>query len=789
MTGKFHVAFSIALGVLCNIALCQESHCHLKIDGTIRDLENNLPVSYVNISIEEVSRIVSSDSSGRYHFDNLCPGNYTLHYQRIGFVTGTLSITLNEDQTSDIEILFDPGLFKSVDIVAYKYEERTATIESSLIGKDLAATQGVSLGEGLKKITGITSLNTGSGISKPVIHGLHSNRILILNNGVRQEGQQWGSEHAPEIDPFIAGKLTVIKGASTVRYGADAIAGVILVEPKGFPKNPGITSEVNAVGMSNGLQGMVSAVAEGTSQKISGLSGRVQGTLKRSGNVSSPRYYLKNTGSEECNYSFSAAYSEKRIGIEIFYSQFNTRIGIFSASHIGNLTDLQRALTAEVPLEQAGFSYTIDKPYQMIEHELFKTEVNFHARENGRFSLVYARQYNLRNEYDKHKALNDSIASLNLPELHLEITTHTIDLTWEQKNRVPFQSQLGVTGMKQGNTYEGRFFIPNFLNEGIGAFGISKWQKDKLQVEAGARYELRHLQIYRYKQNALLMPEHIYNNLSGSVGATYKLNENLALTANAASAWRPPQASELYSNGLHHGAAAVEIGDEDLLPEKAWCFIGSLNYQGNQNSLEVSPYFNYIRDFINLTPQLPPTLTIRGAFPTFYYKQVNASFKGIDVSFSLSIFEYLQIKTRTSILRAVNETTHEYLIQMPADKYETTLEHKWKDRKHIRETFLSATLLYTNKQWRVPADSDFASPPQAYTLLSVNVSTQLHIGKQVIELGMTISNLLNTTYRDYMNRFRYYTDDMGRNISIRIKIPMVLYLPKTNESEHQKNQP
>lgn len=42
--------------------------------------------------------------------------------------------------------------------------------------------------------------NGGLLLPNPVIHGLHSNRILILNNEVRQEGQQWGADHAPEID-------------------------------------------------------------------------------------------------------------------------------------------------------------------------------------------------------------------------------------------------------------------------------------------------------------------------------------------------------------------------------------------------------------------------------------------------------------------------------------------------------------------------------------------------------------------------------------------------------------
>ncbi|MFM9075334.1 MAG: TonB-dependent receptor, partial [Bacteroidota bacterium] len=69
----------------------------------------------------------------------------------------------------------------------------------------------------------------------PVIHGVHSQRILILNHGVRQEGQQWGAEHAPEIDPLIASDIQVIKDASAIRYGVDAIGGVVVVNPPALP--------------------------------------------------------------------------------------------------------------------------------------------------------------------------------------------------------------------------------------------------------------------------------------------------------------------------------------------------------------------------------------------------------------------------------------------------------------------------------------------------------------------------------------------------------------------------
>jgi len=175
--------------------------------------------------------------------------------------------------------------------------------QSVLSGADLDKTRGKSLGEALKSVNGVTGLQSGASIVKPVINGLHSNRILIMNNGVRQEGQQWGSEHAPEIDPFLATQITVIKGASGVRYGSDAMGGVVLLEPPPLRAKPGMGGEVNLVGYSNSHQGVASGFLEGSPAAVPGLGWRLQGTAKKAGATETPRYFLNNTGFEEFNWS------------------------------------------------------------------------------------------------------------------------------------------------------------------------------------------------------------------------------------------------------------------------------------------------------------------------------------------------------------------------------------------------------------------------------------------------------------------------------------------------------
>jgi iron complex outermembrane receptor protein len=258
-----------------------------------------------------------------------------------------------------------------------KKTENQTKAKSVIEGSDLAETRGQSLGEALKAATGVTTLQTGSSIAKPVIHGMHSNRVLILNNGIRQEGQQWGSEHAPEIDPFMAQKLTVIKGAAGVRYGSDAIAGVIMVEPNPLPDSAKIHGEANLVGFSNGQQGIASGIIEGGLPKKKGWAWRLQGTYKRGADIKTADYYLANTGIQERNFSATIGYNTAHWGTEAYFSYFDTQLGIFAGSHIGNITDLLTAINSSRPNSDytpSSASYTINRPNQDLAHNLFKVK-------------------------------------------------------------------------------------------------------------------------------------------------------------------------------------------------------------------------------------------------------------------------------------------------------------------------------------------------------------------------------------------------------------------------------
>ena len=749
-----------------------DRRCRHVLYGVVTDSETFEPLIYANILVQDQGRGILTGENGEFRIEKLCDGPVTIVVSHIGCDKTSYTVEISENTHFDISLPHSQSHLEEVHIVDVHPDPKSTQGVERLEGRALDEARGKSLGEALSSLTGVNALQTGASIFKPVIHGLHSNRVLILNNGIRQEGQQWGSEHGPEIDPFIAQKLTVVKGANSVRYGADAIAGVILVEPADLRQTPGIGGEFNLVGASNGRMGAASGMVEGNFKRLDALSWRLQGSSKISGNVHTPAYFLGNTGIREYNFSAGLGWRKENYGIEGFYSQFNSDLGIYAGAHIGNLSDLEAAIGRDEPLQEYDFSYDIGRPSQHIEHELSKLKAYWKTGQNSQLNLVYSRQYNLRQEFDKHTPRNDSLAALNNPELHYEVTTHNAELLWEHEVGRSLKGQLGLAGQTQKNTYEGYYLIPNYRAQTAGIFAIERYVRLRWELEAGARFDYKNLRIWKWENGEIISPSYQWSNFSGSLGGRYRFSPHFNLGANFGTAWRPPQVNELYSDGLHHGSASIEIGDRGLQPEQAYNFSTTLEYQGHERfSSELVLYHNYINNFIYLEPVQPPTLTIRGAFPTFFYRQVDARFTGADFKIAFSPLHGLSAELKASVLRAWNLTAEDYLILMPADNFGGSLSYQFHDGKVLQEPYLTASYVYTRRQNRFPVDQDYLDPPAAYGLLAFDAGTTLSVGGQRIDIGFSVSNALNTRYRNYLNRFRYFADEIGRNYSIRIKIP------------------
>lgn len=749
--------------------------CVYTIKGTVIDEHNKETLPYATIVIKNTLLATVSDSLGVFYFKNLCKGKYLLISSHLDCENVEVEVILAGNTNVVIHQEHHAKELHQLTIAAQRTAAQQSLNMSTLGIREMQASSGKALGEMLKGIAGVNSLQTGNSISKPIIHGLHSNRIIIMNNGVRQEGQQWGSEHGPEIDPYVADKISVIKGAAGVRYGPDAIAGVILIEPNILRDSAGYDAIINVAGASNGRQGTLSGILNGNSKKLFGLKFRIHGTLKQAGNSKAPDYYLKNTGFTEKNFSAALGYHHTNFGTEVFYSKFNSKLGIFSAAHIGNLTDLQRAFYSNVPLDSADFTYKINRPYQLIVHDLIKWKSYLNFNKAGKLNYTLSRQQDNRSEFDKHGPRNDSLAALNKPELNFIIHTLIHEVIYELQHFKKFNVQLGYMHMHQANSYEGRYFIPNFNNKGWGAFLIENYHHKNFFAEAGVRYDERKLRVFLEQNGFIKQPLYSYKKYSGLLGAGYHFKGH-DIKVNFGTGWRAPAVNELYANGIHHGAATVEIGDKNLQPESnlnaaVWWGIKPINNLEG----EVEIYQNAIQNFIYLIPTQHPTQTVRGAFPTFKYKQVNAVLKGMDLKLKYQVTKVWHIHAKASYLHASNSQTNARLTQMPQNLIEPgiTWEPPIKSVKWSN-CYIKITYSIVAQAQKVEGDEDYLAPPPGYQLLNADAGITWTIKQQKINLGIGITNALNNNYRAYLNRYRYFADDLGTNILFHLKIPINL---------------
>ena len=396
MRFKFKYTLSILFILLSAIAFSQTDECSSSLSGTMTTTSNDT-LRFVRVYLKETKQGTTTDESGRFAIKEICNGRYVLMCKQFDQILLKDSIEITEDTSKDYRIETSVSEFETINIEGV-FEKRETNVVNTLSKDKIDKVKGLPLGTMLEEINGVRALKTGTSISKPIIHGLHSNRVLILNNGIRQGGQRWGSEHAPEIDPFVANEISLIKGANSIKYGFDAIGGVVLIKPRKISEEFGIRGEVNLVGFSNGRQGTSAAFIGGRHQKLAALSWSIQGSYKRGGNTHTSNYYLKNTGIQEYNFSGNLGWKKKNYGLDLYYSQFNSDLAIFSGSHIGNLTDLQHAFDLKEPAEKASFSYKIGRPWQHIEHELTKAKFFVRTGKIGKINLVYGRQYNMRYE-------------------------------------------------------------------------------------------------------------------------------------------------------------------------------------------------------------------------------------------------------------------------------------------------------------------------------------------------------------------------------------------------------
>ncbi|MFM2269889.1 MAG: hypothetical protein RL757_3330 [Bacteroidota bacterium] len=762
-----------------------QPNCGFILGGGLFEGSPQQPVAFALVRVRETGATTQSDEFGNFKF-SICKGNYTLEISHIECKHFTQKIHVEAHVELKIQLEHDQKLLQSVTIEAKK---RVSTMQSfsKLKAEQIAELQGKPIADVLQTVAGVSALRTGTNIAKPMLQGMTGDRLPILVAGVRQIGQNWGLDHAPEIDPNAFDNIKILTGANSVRYGNGALGGAILLEPATLPDSLGYTGGGQMGGQNNGRGGNYNAFFQG---KISQFRFRFQSSGKYVGNLSAPTYFLKNTGISELNFSAQLGYRN----FNLFYSHFYTKIGILSDAHIGNVTDLLAAINRENPIQKGEFRYAVQRPAQQISHDFLRILHQQKTGDVGKIETHLAFQYNFRREYDAHRPfVKVDPSDFSKAEIGFEMPSATLRSEWTHRRARNWQGSVGFESNGQlNNTFAGAL-LPNFWTFDASIFAVEHWRKlgKRYEFEMGARYENRTTAAAKTNQNQA--KTFLFDGFSSNLGTVLHVGHGSAIRFHVGLAWRSPNVSELLSNGVHHGTASFERGNLGLQSEKSKNFILSIDILESKNfELKVNLYRNQIKNFINLAPDTTwndalqargVVTTIRGTFPAFFYRQTDAILGGGDLMLAwrpFPAFSDFTWRVKAATLRARDIRENNWLALMPADKIESSFEIKIpqkNDNQYFKHTNFSITNSFVGKQNRIPMRetsdgifviSDFSAAPRAYMLTHARAATTLKIGKQHWNLACNVENIFNIRYRDYLDRLRYFADAMGRNISFSI---------------------
>lgn len=749
-----------------------------RLEGRVTTGDDNAPLPGVQVVIAALERGTVTDEAGAFVIDDLPTGTHTVAFRFVGFETETRQVSLSNGESVRLDVALQPVTLEVDEVVvmgegsAQEMLNRASLSVATLDAAALDDFRGQTLGEMLVRLPGVTTLTTGPSIAKPVVRGLHSQRLIVLNAGVPQEGQQWGGEHAPEIDPFAPARIEVIRGSAGVEYGVGAIGGVIRVEPRELPTTPVLGGRAAFNAFSNNRQAAASFMLEGGPAALPGFGWRMQASARKAGDARTPEHVIGNSAFEELDATAALGYHTTQVGIDAYFSHFGTQLGLFQGAHIGNYDDLLRAIERGEPAVEYDFSYGIDAPKQRIQHELVTLRGHYRLPSGDRLEAQYGFQYNQRKEYDAHRRFGDP---LDEPAFSLVLTTHTLDLKLRTVPRGRWFGVAGLSGMNQANRNgESGFLIPNFRALTGGAFARGTYVRGPMTLEAGARLDHRWMEAYPREDLSsgdFLRRTHPYTSASGVVGAIWQFAPTWSIASNVGTAWRPPGVNELYSFGVHHGTAQFEIGDAGLGPERSVNVDATLRHAGSRVRLEASAYRNAIDGYLHLVPTLEPVVTIRGTFPAFRNAQADAVLRGIDGSLDVDVMRWLAVGVRGAVVRGTDRDHARPLFGMPADRVALGASVRLPDWGVWRGQELEAEGTFVRRQTNAPEGMDYAPPPDGYTLVGLGYRTEFHLGAVPLDVSLTVENLFDMAYRDYLSRFRYFIDDPGRNVVLRVQVP------------------
>ncbi len=780
------------------------------LTGKVFDKGTGKILAGASVYLPEIKKGTLANKEGVFTIQ-IEQGSHVLEISYMGYATDVENIQLQKNTTQDFYLnssVLEGGNVIVTSFLRATSTKRTPTPVTIIKKEELFRGVASNLIDALSKVPGVSQISTGPAISKPVIRGLSSNRVVVMNDGIRQEGQQWGDEHGIEIDEYNVSRTEVLKVPASLIYGSDALAGIINI--------------ISNVPVSEGaIKGNVFSNYQ-TNNRMMGNHFDLAGNQK--GFIWGINYSAKNAGDYKNKYDgtvFNSRFFERNgggyIGIEknwgysqLSFSHFSQNLGVVEGTraadgHFVMMKDVG-GIAEEVIVDAVEEKrFTPRAPMQKIQHTKYTLDNNIKIG-NDRLKATFGLQQNQRMEFG-------NVLDLEEKELFFDLKTFNYSVHYLQAEKNNWKNIFGVNGMRQTNTNKGlSALVPDYNSFDIGAFYYTQKRTDKTSWSGGLRYDQKFTNYINPAQFvcppgmaciALYDPKASnkqFNNISGAIGMAHDLTEQVTLKLNIARGFRAPNMAELASYGAHEGTNRFEYGNELLKSEKSLQLDAALEWSNEHMSVTGNVFYNMVNDYIfyqKLTAVVGGDSIIMDyahnvsgdALYAFAFRQKDAHLYGAEFNIDLHPhpLDWLHVENSVSLIRGQFKEAldgSKNLPGIPSARWLSEIRIElFKKSKAIKNSFINLQLDNVFAQNNPFTGYNTETQTPAYTLLNVAYSTQIqHRNKTLFSVSLVGQNITDVAYQHHLNRLKYGpvneatgsmgVFNMGRNFSFKVNIPI-----------------
>jgi iron complex outermembrane receptor protein len=771
-----------------------------RITGKVVDARTGEIVIAATVQLPDIRRQAITNEKGEFLFEQIPAGHHVLEISAVGYSTWVEHIELEKDAVFNISL--QPYITENVGVVitgvgSATTIRKTPVAISVLRRQALLQSSATNIVEAMTVLPGVASVSTGPAISKPIIRGLGANRIVVMQDGVRQEGQQWGDEHGIEIDEATVTGIEVVKGPASLMYGSDALAGVVQFLTQapapegtiqgqwlnGFQSNSGMLhSNLRLSGQHKGINwgGYV------TTKSAHDYRNRVDGRVL-------------NSRFSEQNFGGQVGVNRARGFSHLVFTRFNQKPGLVE----GDRDDATGAfiLYGGSPLERIATQADLRGrkpliPNQQVIHDRLVSDNQWSV---GR-SLVKANLAWQRNQRIEFGNPEDPAEQ----ELFFDLNTLNYTLHWQLPSVKEWHTTLGANGMQQQNKNKGEeLLIPEYRLFDMGLFAHTQRFFNKGTLSGGLRYDHRRLESDAAMEGAeqkFVAQKRNFSNVSASLGYSWEVDSALTLKFNVARGFRAPTVAELTSNGTHEGTNRFEYGTSSLRSERSWQFDAGVELSYDHLQVGLSAFYNNISDFVFYQKLLSVSggdslINVDGEdLMAFQFEQRNAQLAGLELVFDLHPhpLDWLHWQNSFSWIYGrfderidFSTSGSERLPLIPAPRWRSEFRadlKKW--GANIRRGYAKIDLDINARQNRFFSGFGTETETAGYTLVNLGFGSDVVNRKNQIRFSWHagITNLFDVAWQNHLSRLKYTDENpingrvgvfnQGRNAYIKLIVPI-----------------